>query len=140
MATPIKSSIGYRKIPYMTRPRVIVFGGRDFSDFDLLCRSLDDLLAALRYPIICSGTAPGADTLGEKWAFRRWHTVKRFEPNIAKHGVPAAFHIRNRETATFAAGRKPAFAVAFWDGSSPGTASMINLCKEYGIQLRIVRY
>jgi hypothetical protein len=48
--------------------RVLVFGGRDFSDRRWLFRVMDDLHA--RQPITCiiEGEASGADTLAREWA------------------------------------------------------------------------
>ena len=47
--------------------RLIIAGGRDFQDRDLLCKTLDELIGARELEIeVVSGTARGADQLGER--------------------------------------------------------------------------
>ena len=52
--------------------KVIIAGGRDFNDFDMLKSSVDKLLKNVDKSkndiIIVSGKAKGADSLGEKYA------------------------------------------------------------------------
>lgn len=49
--------------------KVIIFGGRDFNDYDYLKKSMDELCEhGLRVDTVISGKARGADTLGERWA------------------------------------------------------------------------
>jgi hypothetical protein len=134
------------------RPRLLVFGTRYFADYDLLCEKLDHYAANLSNPVVVTGAGyayvtegrrqvkVGADYLAERWACARYHTVVRFAPDFEAHGTPAAFHVRNREMVSYVAARRPAFAVAFYNGRSPGTKSTIALCKKHGVNLKIVRY
>lgn len=54
--------------PWKKPVRVIVAGSRTFSDYALLCAWLDVLKYEYESIEVVSGGAPGADTLGERWA------------------------------------------------------------------------
>lgn len=75
---------------------------------------------------IVSGGARGVDALGEEWARRRGWTPTVFPARWELHGRRAG-PIRNSEMATYAD-----TAVILWDGSSRGTASLINALKAKG--------
>ena len=45
--------------------------------------------------------------------------------------------IRNKQMAEFAS-QQTGMLIAFWDGKSRGTGSMIRLAKEYGLEVHIV--
>jgi hypothetical protein len=114
--------------------KVIVAGGRDFSDYDLLKSKLDNLLVD-RDPVeIVSGTARGADKLGEFYAKRTQLAVALFPANWDLYGKSAGYR-RNEEMAEYADA-----LVAFWDGKSRGTKHMIDLANKSGIQVRVVNY
>jgi len=80
---------------------------------------------------IVSGTAKGADQLGERYAQERGFRVMRFKPDWGKHHRGAAF-VRNKEMAEYADG-----LVAFWDGKSKATAMMIELAKKRNLVIHI---
>lgn len=110
--------------------RIIVAGGREFKNYELLKRSLDNLLGNKTNIIIVSGTCRGADRLGEKWAKERGLRIKRFPADWDGLGRKAG-HIRNEEMARYSDA-----LVAFWDGSSPGTKGMIELAdNKYKLHL-----
>lgn len=83
--------------------------------------------------IVC-GTARGADRLGEKYAKENGFHVAYFPADWERHGK-AAGYIRNREMAQNADA-----LVAFWDGESRGTKSMIDLAKEYDLAVRVLKF
>lgn len=115
--------------------RVIVSGGRDFSDYEYLRSSLDFLLQNITGPIvIVSGTARGADKLGEQYAAEKGYAVLRFPADWNRFGK-AAGHMRNEQMA-----KNADALVAFWDGTSKGTRSMINLAHKYHLTVRVKRY
>ena len=117
--------------------KVIVAGGRDFSDYDLLKSKLDNLLVD-RDPVeIVSGTAIGADKLGEFYAKRTQLAVALFPADWQPNGVfdKSAGYKRNAKMAEYADA-----LVAFWDGKSRGTMHMIDLANKSGIQVRVVNY
>lgn len=106
--------------------RIIVAGSRTFNDYKLLEETLDDIIKEERIdnPVIISGTAYGADSLGEVYAQKRGYQVVQFKPDWETHGKAAGF-IRNKEMADNAD-----MLVAFWDGQSKGTAMMIDIMKK----------
>lgn len=83
--------------------------------------------------IVC-GTARGADRLGEKYAKEMGFHVAYFLADWERYGK-AAGYIRNKEMAQNADA-----LVAFWDGESRGTKSMIDLAKEYDLAVRVLKF
>ena len=113
--------------------RLIIAGSRNFHDYDLLKSKLDYFLANVLIPIeIVSGTANGADKLGEKYAAEKGLAVKQFPADWDKHGKKAGY-LRNKQLAEYAT-----HCVCFWDGKSNGTKIMIELCKKLNIPCRVV--
>ena len=116
--------------------KVIVAGGRDFNDYELLRNKLDFLLQDKEKSAveIVSGTANGADKLGERYAFANSIQVKCFPANWEAFGRSAGYK-RNKQMAEYADA-----LVAFWDGKSKGTEHMINLAEEYNLQIRVIEF
>ena len=124
--------------------KIIIAGGRDFTDQDKGFPALDDLLlqydmengdyfGAELVEVVC-GEARGADTLGKEWAILRGASVKSFPADWDKHGR-AAGPIRNGEMADYAD-----ILVAFWDGKTKGTKNMIDQALSKGLEVHIYRY
>ena len=115
--------------------KVIVAGGREFSDYTLLKQTLNHLLIHKlpNVEIVC-GKASGADALGERYAKELGLSVAYFPADWTQH-KKAAGPIRNREMATYADA-----CVAFWDGTSRGTKNMIDEATKKGIPVRVIRY
>ncbi len=128
-----KDSESTRPIPSLT-PKVIVAGGRDLDDEQLVIRTLEDLYGDYRYVEVVSGGSRGADRHGEAWAAWRDFPVKKFPADWDTH-KNAAGPIRNEQMAKYAE-----VLVAFWDGKSPGTRGMINLALRYGLEVHVYRY
>lgn len=84
--------------------------------------------------IIISGHASGADSLGEKFAADHNLQCELFPADWEHHGK-AAGPIRNAEMAEVTDA-----LIAFWDGQSRGTKSMIDLAKRKGLQVAVVRF
>ena len=120
--------------------RIIVAGGRDFTDYALLSETLDVILKryTLREVQIVSGCCRGADALGERYAREHGIPVVRFPADWQAYGK-AAGPIRNRKMAEYAS-EGEGILVAFWDGKSRGTASMIRLAEKYGLQIKTITY
>lgn len=114
--------------------KVIVAGSRGFKDYNLLEKKLDFYLSNKDEVEIVSGTARGADALGERYASNRNYVVTRFPADWDQFGKSAGYK-RNAQMAEYADA-----CVVFWDGKSKGTEHMINLAKEHGLALRIVRF
>ena len=99
--------------------KVVVAGGREFNNYQLLEEKLDHLLQnKLPHVQIVSGHATGADTLGEAYAKQRGLSVVTFPADWKTHGK-AAGPIRNRQMAHYADA-----VVVFWNGKSKGTQNM----------------
>ena len=117
--------------------RVIIAGGRDFTDYNLLRSTMDALLRNKlrkeKIVVIC-GMAKGADMLGARYAKERGYHVRYFPAEWDKLGKCAGI-IRNEEMAQNADA-----LVAFWDGSSHGTKNMIETAERYNLAVRIKRY
>ena len=116
--------------------KLIIAGSREFNDYILLKRELENFLEGTdnNDVEIVSGTARGADALGEKFALETGINVKRFPANWNLYGKRAGY-IRNREMAEYANA-----CIVFWDGKSRGTKHMIDLAKLIGIETRVVQY
>ena len=114
--------------------KIIIAGSRGFEDYKTLCKVCDKTLRRQTEIEIVSGTASGADTLGEKYAKERGHTLKRFPAQWRLHGRSAGY-IRNSEMADYSDG-----LIAFWDGESRGTKHMINLAQSANLKVKIYTY
>jgi predicted Rossmann-fold nucleotide-binding protein len=120
------------------RPRVIVCGGRDFTDRAFVFRKLDALLSKLKDPILVTGGQRGVDKLAGDWASGKIGMLRKvFHPDKEKHGSPACYFARNQEMANYAAERKPSFCVAFPGGD--GTADMVRRAKKAGLIVREIK-
>jgi hypothetical protein len=113
--------------------KVIIAGSRNFNDYNLLKSSCDNLLTQFNNIEIVSGTARGADKLGEKYAREKGYGIKQFPANwnLGK----SAGYIRNDEMAQYSD-----MLIAFWDGTSKGTKHMIDLANKRSIKVEIVNY
>ena len=115
--------------------KIIIAGSRGFDNYELLKEKLDFYLKNINEPVeIVSGTAKGADTLGEKYAIEKGYAIKRFPANWDKFGKKAGY-MRNSEMAEYGT-----HCVCFWDGKSSGTKSMIELAEKKEIKVRVVLY
>lgn len=114
--------------------RIIIAGTRTFNDKGLLFRVMDKLTAPLMEVTVLSGAAKGADALGEEWAHSWYWVVLRYHADWDKHGK-AAGPIRNEQMAENADA-----LVAFHDGSSPGTADMIERARKHKLRTKVIRY
>lgn len=115
--------------------RVIIAGGRDFRDYDLLAKTMNHLLSNVsdEITVVC-GKARGTDTLGEQYAKEHGYPVQYFPADWNRYGK-AAGYLRNTEMAQNADA-----LVAFWDGMSLGTRHMIEIAKAHGLKVRVKRY
>ncbi len=117
--------------------RVIIAGTRSFNDYELLRTSCNNLLSVKQRThtvVIISGTARGADRLGERYAKERGFQLRRFPADWEQHGKSAG-HIRNAKMADNADA-----LIAFWDGESRGTKNMIDNARRKGLAVRVIQY
>ena len=98
----------------MEEYKLIIAGGRDFSNYNLLRLNLDAILEKLNE----NNNIP----------------ILEYPANWQLHGK-AAGPIRNQEMAQVANG-----LIAFWDGTSRGTSHMINTMKELKKDVCVIKY
>ena len=112
--------------------KVIIAGGRDFDNYEMLSNTMKNLNIIVS-EVVCGG-ANGADLLGKEWAERNGIPVKMFPADWDQYGKSAGF-IRNHEMGEYAD-----FLVAFWDGKSSGTHNMITTMKQLKKHGKVVCY
>lgn len=119
----------------LEKPRVLVFGGRNYADFGMVCQVLDQLFSKFGMECLIHGAATGADSLAKEWAAARnvplepyparWDDLQT-PPVVLRYtrtGRPynaAAGGVRNQRMLDEG---RPNIAVGFPGGS--GTADMI---------------
>ena len=113
--------------------KIVVGGCRDFCDYEVLREFLDTLLAGtdISNVTILSGGCRGADMLAEQYAAEHGIPVERHPAEWDKYGRAAGIH-RNREMVDEADK-----VVAFWDGKSRGTKSLIEYAKKCGKKIEV---
>lgn len=133
--------------------QLIVAGGRDFTDYNLVKKTLDKLLLKISVPIrIVSGRCSdekkgiltftaddgtkvyGADGLGERYAKENDIPVLSVPANWKKYGRSAGPK-RNRQMAALGT-----HALIFWDEKSRGSYDMITAAKEYKLKFKVIYY
>lgn len=112
---------------------IVIAGGRDFNNSKIIYNCLDQCNIR-EGDIILSGHASGVDTIGEQYAAEHNLQLRLFPAAWKKLGR-AAGPIRNEEMAKIADR-----VIAFWDGESRGTKSMIALAKKYSCFLTVFDY
>ena len=117
--------------------KIIIAGGRDFMDYNLLKKKTNKILQEKRVShkiVIISGCARGADTLGLRYASENAFDIEEYPANWDKYGKKAGY-MRNVEMAENADA-----LIAFWDGKSKGTKHMIDIATEKNLPIRVIRY
>ena len=117
--------------------KIIIAGGRDFMDYNLLKEKTDKILQEKKVThkiVIISGCARGADTLGLRYASENAFDVEEYPADWNKYGKKAGY-VRNVEMAENADA-----LIAFWDGKSKGTKHMIDIATERNLPIRVIRY
>lgn len=112
--------------------KVIIAGSRNFNDYPTLEKYCDKVLSSVADDIeIVSGTAYGADKLGERYAKEKGYKLTQFPADWEQYGKSAGV-IRNKQMAEYSDA-----LIAFWDKESKGTANMIKLAQSLGLKIRI---
>lgn len=112
--------------------KVLICGGRDFTDSGLMGSVLRPIMSAVGDPAEVTfilGAAPGADTLAERWAEVFGARKRVFPADWAAHGK-AAGPIRNQQMLDVG---RPDIVVAFPGGR--GTADMVRRAKAAGVKV-----
>ena len=120
--------------------RILVCGGRDFEDRNLLYRTLDEITPRTepdeygndmpKNVTIISGMARGADTIAVDWAVINWCGIDEYPADWRKHGRKAG-PIRNQQMIDEG---KPNLVIAFKGGN--GTNDMVKRAIRAGIEVR----
>lgn len=111
--------------------KIIVAGGRDFADYELVCWYLDKV--PFEFSIVC-GMAKGADALGKRYAEEHSKVIHKFPADWDTHGKSAGY-IRNKQMAEFSDA-----LLAFWNKESKGTKHMIDLANKNNLKVKVVYY
>lgn len=112
--------------------RLVVAGSRGFDSYERLSAELDKYLAGKKNVTIISGTARGADRLGERYAQEHGYRLEQVPAQWAKYHQGAG-PIRNKQMV------KTADAVlVFWDHESTGTRNIIECARAENIPCKIV--
>ena len=105
--------------------RVVIGGCRDYADYAFFKLRIDEILQNEKAEIIIiSGHCSGVDLMGERYAAENGFKVEIFLPEWKKYGR-AAGPIRNEKMVEHAD-----LVIAFWNGKSKGTKSLINYAKS----------
>jgi hypothetical protein len=118
--------------------KIIIAGGRDFNNYNLLKRTCTCIIGALNprkdnIEVVC-GKARGADTLGEQFAQEQGYKIKSFPTDWETLGKKAGY-VRNAQMASYSE-----VLIAFWDRASKGTKHMIDLANKQRLKVFIINY
>lgn len=109
--------------------RILVCGGRDYSDVTRVCNALNKAHAKSPITMLIHGAARGADNCAADWAVKRGIEVKQFPANWQEHGR-AAGPMRNQAMLNFG---MPDAVIAFPGGK--GTADMVHRAELAGLKV-----
>jgi len=111
---------------------LIVSGSRDHGDIENVRYCLDEKAGELPISRVISGDSGNVDLAAEQWAKDRGLRFTAYPADWESHGK-AAGPIRNAHMAE--AGD---MLMAFWDGKSRGTRSMIREARDRGLPVSVV--
>jgi len=120
--------------PDLNIQRIIIAGGRNYTDYAHMEKVLDEHLDLTPQTVIVSGKAKGADKLGEEYAEKRSLKVQAFPAHWDFFGK-AAGHIRNQNMSWFST-----HAMVFWDKVSRGSKNMIDTAYRDKLKLQVFNY
>jgi hypothetical protein len=107
--------------------KTIIAGGRNIIDRQWVDLAVEQ--SQFEITEVVSGTARGADTLGEEWAARNNVPVKRFPAEWDRLGKSAGYK-RNQTMATYAEA-----LILVWDGDSKGSGHMLAIAKALNLKV-----
>ncbi len=117
--------------------RVLVYGGREYDDWETLASTLNRFYMENDLPVIdgkvqltiIEGGAKGADFLARVWAKWRYLPFEEYPADWKTHGKGAG-HIRNQQMIDEG---KPDVGIGFPGGT--GTADMTSRLRKAGIKV-----
>lgn len=113
--------------------RLLVFGGRDYTDDVRIFRELEAIHKATPITCLIHGACRGVDSLAADWAKANGIPDEPYRPDWQKHGT-AAGPIRNQQMIDQG---KPDRALEFPGGR--GTRDMARKVTHHGIPLQTVK-
>ncbi len=130
--------------------KVIIAGSRSFNDYKKLSDFCDSVLINQTDIEIVSGTADGADKLGERYAKEKGYKLKEFparwndldtvpcfvkyDKNGQPYNVLAGLN-RNEEMAKYSDA-----LIIFWNGKSSGSKNMIETATKSKLKIKFYIY
>ena len=115
--------------------KIVVGGCRNFFDYSVVSYHLDALIKKhdpTDVIVFLSGHCSGVDLLVEQYATEHAHSLMLFPAEWERYGR-AAGPIRNKSMV-----ENSDQVVAFWDGKSRGTASLIRYARKLGKPIAII--
>lgn len=112
--------------------KVLVCGGRDFTDREFLFAVLDQFHQTEGIALLIHGAARGADSLARDWARARGVWIRSCPADWRTHGL-AAGPIRNQQMLELL----PDVVIAFEGGK--GTADMVRRARKAGVRCLLPR-
>jgi len=112
--------------------RVLVCGGRNYSDQQAVYDALDELHRVRKFELVIAGGARGADTLAEQWAKDRAIPTKIYQADWETLGRKAG-PIRNQRMLDEGL---PQLVIAFPGGR--GTADMTSRAREAAVETILI--
>ena len=117
-----------------TTPRIMVSGSRGWTNEEKVRSELDRLHEEIGPFELMHGGAQGPDNFAYWWALEHEDVVGRsFLPNYQEHGK-AAPHVRNDKMLD-----RADRVIAFWNGVSRGTKSVIDKARKRGLEVEVVQ-
>lgn len=116
--------------------RVIVCGSRTYGRSDVIRARVRQLPADT---LVIVGRARGADTVAEREAMLCGLTIDARPADWQRYGRRAGW-LRNAEMLDVLLAGAPddtRVVIAFWDGSSRGTAGMLRLARSAGVEVEV---
>lgn len=113
---------------------IAVIGSRNFSDYPFFAEKLEHLLQNLSdYSFVSGGTKSGGDFLIKRYSKENNFKLVEHLPDWELH-KKAAGVIRNKLIINDAT-----HVIAFWDGTSRGTANSLKLAEKRNLPIKIVQ-
>ena len=129
------------EVKIIEKKKIIIAGSRDFDNYDLLKEKCNEILKNYSQSsiTIISGTARGADKLGEKYANEHGFNLVRMPANWTELGKGAGY-VRNAEMAKYAVKEGSCGVLIAFTNGSKGTKHMIDLAERYKLDIHIIRF
>lgn len=114
--------------------RIVIGGSRNYNNYEYFAETLDHLLCdvAKNEITILSGHCKGVDLMAECYAKERGISLELYPADWDAYGR-AAGPMRNKIMV-----ENCDLVIAFWDGSSKGTRSLIDYARKQGRSHKII--